>query len=249
MNRATVTWNFQFPKEVPVGNGAVELLKWVALVLMTGDHIDAALYGSSLWILSEAGRLAMPIFAAVFGFNLVRIGDDLVRLASLRNKLLLFACIAYPFHSLAVAHSWLTLNILFAFAVAVQIRIWDIDRSKNLVKILALFLVAGLFVEFAWVAPALVLVWFTWWRSPRAAAAIALVAVYVALTVVNNNFWAFGSLPIILLAGLADPQIPRWRQLFWIYYPAHLVVLAMLVYQVPTYVPFVSVPPAIATDF
>lgn len=228
-----------------MGSGALELLKWIALVLMTGDHIDAAFFDRNLWILSEAGRIAMPIFAAVFGYNLVRIDGDQVKLTALRNKLLVVGAIAYPFHCLVVAHTWIALNILFAFAVAVQIHKWLLqERSKNLVQICGLFLVSGIFLEFAWVAPALVLAWSTWWRSPRLPAGVFLVGCYLALAVVNQNFWAFGSLPVILLASLGDPQIPRWRQAFWIYYPAHLVVLAVLMYAPASYVPLVSIPPA-----
>lgn len=225
-------------------NGALELLKWLALVFMFGDHIDAALFGRDYWILTEAGRIAMPLFAAVFGFNLVRSGFDQVKLAALRNKLLVFALIAYPFHAIAVAHSWATLNILFAFAVAVQIRKWWLqDSKKNLVQILALFFASGLVMEFAWVAPALVLAWCAWWRSPSPFGGLALVASYVALCIVNGNWWAFGSLPLILLASLANPQIPRARQAFWIFYPAHLMLLAVMVATPALYTPLVSVPP------
>lgn len=226
-----------------MGNGALELLKWVALVLMTGDHIDAAFFDRTFWILTEAGRVAMPIFACVFGYNLVRIGNDQGKLAALRNKLLVVGLIAYPFHCFAVAHSWVALNILFAFAVAVQIQIWICqDRRKNLAPILILFCSSGLLLEFAWVAPALVLAWCWFWRGPGLRPVVALVATYMALCVVNQNYWALGSLPLIFLAAAADPQIPRVRQAFWIYYPGHLVILTVLLLSPAPYMPLVSVP-------
>lgn len=233
-----------------MGNGAVELLKWIALVLMTGDHIDTALFDRTFWVLSEAGRIAMPLFAAVFGYNLARPGQSIEHARKLRNKLLLVGVIAYPFHIMAVAHNWIALNILFAFAVAVQIEMWwRQDRSNNAPKIVALFVLSGFVLEFAWVAPALVLAWAAFWRRPHSTQLLVLVAVYVGLVVVNGNWWCFLSLPITCLAVWLDPKICRSRNLFWIYYPAHLVVLAVLVYQVPIYVPMVTVPPISAINY
>lgn len=212
-----------------MGSGALELLKWTALVLMTGDHIDAALFDRTFWILSEAGRIAMPLFAAVFGYNLVRIAGDQVKLASLRNKLLVVGAIAYPFHCLVVAHTWLALNILFAFAVAVQARIYANEGiERNLFKLTLLFVLPGFFLEFAWVAPLLVGFWAGWWRRPSLVNGAWLLGGYAGLCLVNGNSWALLSIPVIALAAWLEPQIPRSRRAFWIYYPAHLVVLAML---------------------
>ncbi len=41
----------------------VELIKWVALILMIGDHINKYLLNDTIPILYNAGRVVMPLFA------------------------------------------------------------------------------------------------------------------------------------------------------------------------------------------
>jgi hypothetical protein len=58
-----------------IPNGSVEALKWLALVLMTGDHVNKYLLNGTVPALFDAGRLAMPIFAFVLAYNLARPGN------------------------------------------------------------------------------------------------------------------------------------------------------------------------------
>lgn len=58
-----------------VADGTVEGLKWLGLLLMTGDHVNKYLFNGTLPFLFEAGRLAMPIFVFVLAFNLARPGQ------------------------------------------------------------------------------------------------------------------------------------------------------------------------------
>ncbi len=44
----------------------VELIKWVALILMIGDHINKYLLNDTIPILYNAGRVVMPLFFALF---------------------------------------------------------------------------------------------------------------------------------------------------------------------------------------
>ena len=55
-----------------LSSGAVEILKWTAAALMVGDHINKYLLHGSEPLLFDAGRLAMPLFAIVLGYNLAR---------------------------------------------------------------------------------------------------------------------------------------------------------------------------------
>ena len=55
-------------------DGAIETLKWVALVLMTLDHINKYLLHDSVPALFAIGRTTMPLFAVVLAFNLARPG-------------------------------------------------------------------------------------------------------------------------------------------------------------------------------
>jgi TraX protein. len=49
-----------------------EAIKWIALVLMLGDHVNKYLFNESLPFLYEAGRTVMPMFCVVLAYNLAR---------------------------------------------------------------------------------------------------------------------------------------------------------------------------------
>lgn len=49
-----------------------ELLKWIALVFMTFDHVVKALLDGYVPVLSELGRIAFPVFALIMAFNLAQ---------------------------------------------------------------------------------------------------------------------------------------------------------------------------------
>ncbi|MCB2035736.1 MAG: hypothetical protein KDF56_02300 [Ottowia sp.] len=45
-----------------LADGTVEALKWFALLLMTGDHVNKYLFNGTIDWLFDAGRLCLPIF-------------------------------------------------------------------------------------------------------------------------------------------------------------------------------------------
>lgn len=96
----------------------LDVLKLMALVAMCLDHLNTALgwKGVELWMI---GRMAFPLFALVWGYNLARRPVSQTSL----NRLWLWAAIAQPAYWLALKATGVTffdLNILFAFAVAGQ---------------------------------------------------------------------------------------------------------------------------------
>ena len=57
-----------------LADGTVEALKWFALLLMTGDHVNKYLFNGTIDWLFDAGRLCLPIFVFVLAYNLARPG-------------------------------------------------------------------------------------------------------------------------------------------------------------------------------
>ena len=53
-----------------LSSGSLEALKWLALLLMTLDHVNKHLMHASVPELFAAGRLALPLFGFVLGYNL-----------------------------------------------------------------------------------------------------------------------------------------------------------------------------------
>ncbi|EAP4096753.1 type-F conjugative transfer system pilin acetylase TraX [Salmonella enterica subsp. enterica serovar Oranienburg] len=95
-----------------------DVIRMSAFMAMMGDHIATA-FQLDMPLLNMAGRCAFPLFALVSGCNLA---GKTLRQHSL-NRLWLMALLAQPGYWLAFREAglmWWQLNILFAFAVVMQ---------------------------------------------------------------------------------------------------------------------------------
>ncbi|ELE9247915.1 type-F conjugative transfer system pilin acetylase TraX [Enterobacter kobei] len=96
-----------------------DVIRMVAFVAMVGDHLATAFQADFL-LLNMAGRCAFPLFALVSGCNMA---GKILRQQSF-NRLWLMALLAQPCYWLAFRDAglgWWQLNILFAFAVVMQV--------------------------------------------------------------------------------------------------------------------------------
>lgn len=215
-----------------VSNGTLEALKWLGLLLMTGDHVNKYLFNETLPYLFEAGRLTMPIFGFVLGVNLARPG---ARERGIYRRTLLRMAIAgaiasVPFIALGgVFNHWWPLNIIFAlFGVVLVVDLGERGSALAIAGAVVAFVVVGSSVEFWW--PAMLFCIAVYWYAKHpgwAPAAIALWAL-ACLAIVNGNFWAMATLPVIYLMTCIDWRLPRARWAFYIYYPLHLAVLWLI---------------------
>lgn len=99
-----------------------DVIRMVAFVAMVGDHIATA-FQLDMPLLNMLGRCAFPLFALVSGCNLA---GKTLRQHSL-NRLWLMALLAQPGYWLAfrdVGLAWWQLNILFTFAVVMQVALF-----------------------------------------------------------------------------------------------------------------------------
>lgn len=221
-----------------VSDGALEALKWLALVLMTADHINKYLLGGQIHALYGAGRLVFPLFAFVFAYNLARpatlAGGTYQRAL---KRLALGAIIAsVPFIGLGgLLFGWWPLNILASFLVSAG-TMYLLERGGAARYGLAalLFIAGGLFVEFWW--PGIAMTIAAWWfiRRPSAAALTAWITATAALGCIpwllarvpmSLGLWSLAAFPVIALACRLPLRVPRLRWAFYAYYPAHLAVL------------------------
>lgn len=96
-----------------------DVIRIVAFMAMVGDHIATA-FQPDMPFLNMLGRCAFPLFALVSGCNMA---GKTLRQHSL-NRLWLMALLAQPGYWLAFREAglmWWQLNILFAFAVVMQV--------------------------------------------------------------------------------------------------------------------------------
>lgn len=224
-------------------SSARELLKWIAVLLMTGDHVAKALVHSYIPVVSELGRVAFPLFALVMAYNLAQSGADVLK--SVR-RLLLWGILAQPAYGLAFGYWW-PFNVLLSFALAAA-AIWSIQRRQWTLLGMCV-LAAPPLVDYNWAG--LILVLAAWWMFRLRAAPHALEQgaprhglrqvmehrhARIAILVVafgplcwwNGNGWALLALPVVALLAKRDFPIPRTRWAFYIYYVGHLALLAVL---------------------
>lgn len=215
-----------------VKDGTVEALKWLALVLMTGDHVNTYLLDGALPFLFKAGRLAMPIFVFVIAYNLARPGT-LARGVYGRTllRLTVFGAVAAaPLHFLQQTYApWWPLNIMFTLAVMALIMLL-IERAGRWDHAAAgvVFFVGGSLVDYFW--PAIMMGLGVWLYAKRPSWMAGLLALlgWAALWFINDTHWALAAIPLIIAMSRLDLRVPRLRWAFYVYYPLHLALLALM---------------------
>lgn len=223
-----------------VSNAALTALKLIGITAMLIDHYNSLVKPDYSPLLYEVGRLALPLFVFVLGYNLARIPAE--KMPKIMLRLLLFGVIATPIYNILGAGLWYwwPLNILFTLLVATgTIYLLSVPVSSRLVipmrlAAVLLFAAAGSMVDYLWVGPALVLVI---WRLYLAVPQLERVMLYGALLLLagllcllNASLAALLAVPVILLTILfyQERQLPRMKWFFYWFYPGHLLALLLI---------------------
>lgn len=200
-------------------SSARELLKWLAVILMTGDHVAKVIYGGYVLGLSEAGRVAFPLFALVMAYNLAQPGADVGK--SVR-RLALWGVIAQPVHALTFGY-WFPVNILLTFALCAA-AVYASGQRKWIGLVLAAAILP-LFVDYQWAGVAFVLLAWFGFRTGRP---VLVLAAFAPLCAFNANLWALAAIPVAVWLSHATWAVPRGRWAFYGYYVAHLACIGLL---------------------
>lgn len=203
-------------------SGGREALKWVALVLMTGDHVNKVLLdGSHPW-LTDLARVVFPIFAVVLAWNVARHPDPQATARAIKRTLIA-AVLVQPLHAAAFGY-WLPLNILFTLSAGLLVA-----TTRNPLVVVLVGLLGGAFVDYAWAGVLVVFAAAMLAREPASWAARGMFAVaLICLCWFNGNGWALLALPMLAVGAQLPVSLPRWRWAFLGYYAAHLAALALL---------------------
>lgn len=201
-----------------------EWLKWIALVLMTGDHVNKVLLDGAYPWLTNAARIVFPIFAIVFVYNLrlQEEGDHGLRAST---RVAIAGLVVQPLHAWAFGY-WLPLNVLLSLSAGAFV-CWLFSRGRWLPALL-LWAFAGLWVDYSWWGIAVMAAAMTVYRPGQDRSTFLLPLAVASLAFTNGNFWALASLPLIGLFSRVPGNFPRWRWTFLGYYGAHLALLAIL---------------------
>jgi hypothetical protein len=234
-NEALVTGAFSSEPErsrVVMPDGSLNVIKMLALALMTLDHCNKYLWGDRYLWAFELGRLAMPLFAFVLAYNLAR-PDAFTAGTHVRvmQRLAVFGALATPLYIAlgGVVSGWWPLNILFTLLVATLV-IFLLERGSIFSGIAAAAACAlgGLAVEFWWYGIAYAVAVWRYCKTRSISAGLATLVALASLGVVNHNLWALATVPLIVIVSHLAVSAPRLRWFFYAYYPAHLAGLLML---------------------
>lgn len=234
--------NLQFSlAKFTMSSGAIECLKWLALIAMTLDHTNKIIFHAQFTWMYALGRLAMPLFGFVLAYNLARPATLHSGIyGRVMTRTFLIGLASTPVYKMAFPYSGLgslnigTLNIMFTLGMATWI-ILLIDTSHhsddtNLRLItralaIALFVLGSVFVEGQWFGLSYILAAWFYCKNSTAWLLLIWVASTVGLCLLNDNEWALVTIAIIFTAARTDFNIPRLKWVFYVYYPLHIAIL------------------------
>jgi TraX protein len=215
-----------------IEQGSLVAIKWTALVLMVFDHVNKYLYAEKLPVIFQLGRIVMPMFGFVLAYNLARPGALATGVhGRMLFRLTLAGLAASPMFIIlngmyVTTNAWWPLNILFMLMLAVFLT-YLIDRGgvKNYALAIVLFLVGGALVEYLWMGVLCCLGAWLFCREASPSRFLLWCLGALSLTVVNGNAWALVAIPIVLVVGRISFRLPRLTWAFYVFYPAHLLIL------------------------
>jgi hypothetical protein len=206
-----------------------ELLKWIAIITMTVDHVGAIMYPEQTFF-RIIGRLAFPIFSylLVLGSKTTRNVKDYFL------RLFIFGFISQIPYSLAFGYQpFEKLNIFFTLSFSLIFLVNPILFVFPFIASYFLDLDFGLF-GFILVACMRIL------KNDTFRGIIALIGYGIlSLFVWETQIFSLLAVPIIILhkegyiwnGGDLDKKYdyPFWRKyFFYIYYPLHLIILYLI---------------------
>jgi hypothetical protein len=218
-----------------IDDGTIESLKWLGIILMTIDHINYYFFEAKYSIMFDIGRATMPLFGFVLAYNLARPNTlNNGTYPRVIKRLALFGIIAsIPYIALNKLQlgGWWPLNILGTLLITTTI-IFLLDKGDkaSLMMAMIVFIFGGAVVEFLWFGILLCVAAWHYCKRPSWGALIVWMGAIASLFIVNGNWYALTVVPIILLAPYIHIRLPRVKNIFYIYYPAHLTVLWLAIH-------------------
>jgi hypothetical protein len=210
-----------------------ELLKWIAVITMTVDHVGMILY-PELEFLRFVGRLSFPLFA-----YLLMLGAETTRnIRSYFIRLFVFAFISQvPFFLATDAGPLESLNVFFTLSAGLLF-IHFFKRGSMLVVAPML---ASLVLPFDYGIYGIAIIGCMYILKEDTKFGVLSLVLLNALFLVpwNSQFLSIAAIPLVVLhknGSLSTTKetgeehtIPAWRKyFFYAYYPLHLTLLYII---------------------
>jgi len=210
-----------------------ELLKWIAIITMTVDHVSAVLY-PEFDVLRWIGRLSFPLFA-----YLLILGMENTR--NVNNyfiRLFIFALISQvPFFLATSTDPFEHLNIFFTLSFGLLF-VYFFKKSSALAFI-PLFVSFIVPFDYGIYGIAMIGCMYILYENPKFGVVSLVILNALFLVPWNTQFLSLFAVPLILLhkngslktINESDKifKIHLWRKyFFYVYYPLHLTLLYIL---------------------
>lgn len=227
----------------------LDIIKILALLVMTLDHIGHLLY-PGCFELRLIGRATFPLFVFLLTFHLAQQGIFLKYIKRMFPFAILATLMMSPF-DIVIRHSY-KLNIFWSFLVAI-VFLFLVNKIKedNMPKFFKIFLWFMLWLIFSALSFLcdyqfggflLIVAMYAWFKTRKPFFMVALL--FSALYVNSDHLMTYPSvvIPFMLMSlltilfGLSlekrvDKSQKRWLKPWWIfyaYYPVHVMVLYII---------------------
>ena len=210
-----------------------ELLKWIAIITMTVDHVGAVLY-PEFEVLRWIGRLSFPLFAYLLILGM----ENTRNVSNYFIRLFIFALISQvPFFLAIGTEPFEHLNIFFTLSFGL-LSVYFFKKSSVLafVPLFASFIVP---FDYGVYGIAMIGCMYILYENMKFGVASLVVLNTLFLVPWNTQFLSLFAMPLIILhknGSLTTTSdltktfmIPLWRKyFFYIYYPLHLSIIFII---------------------
>lgn len=198
-------------------------LKCIAILSMALDHTGAVLFPQEIW-LRCAGRLAFPIFCFLIVEGFVHT-HDVYRYMARLGVFALISEIPYDLAFRGVCLEFAYQNVFFTLLIGIAMmkllsvtRLWP---EKAAILILAMWLAVVLRTDYNFRGILLIFMLYVF-REQKFLAAAAGSLWNLLYTGTIQRYGVFSAVPMLLYNGKPGR---RMKYFFYIFYPAHLLIL------------------------
>ena len=210
-----------------------ELLKWIAIITMTVDHVGAVLY-PEFTFLRWIGRLAFPLFAYLLILGM----KNTQNIRKYFTRLFVFAIISQVPFFLAIGYEpFESFNIFFTLSFGLLFVYYF--KKGSVIAFVPMFV--SFIFPFDYGIYGIAMIGCMYMLIKNTNFGVLLVVLLNALFLVplSSQVLSLLALPLILLHNNGsltgtikfseDFTIPAWRKyFFYVYYPLHLVLLYLI---------------------
>ncbi|MCW4015947.1 MAG: conjugal transfer protein TraX [Candidatus Bathyarchaeota archaeon] len=210
-----------------------ELLKWVAIITMTVDHVGAVLY-PDFEVLRWIGRLSFPLFAYLLVLGM----ENTRNIRKYFTRLFVFALISQVPFFLAVDYApFESFNIFFTLSFGLLFVY--LFNQGSVIAFVPLLVSLALPFDYGVYGLATIGCMYMLRKNTNFGVTFLFLLNALFLVAWNTQFLSLFALPLILLHNngsltrttnfSADFKMPAWRKyFFYVYYPLHLFLLYLL---------------------